>query len=97
MFTNFLNCLQFELWYIGIWSVETCLKEDYLFVDAQEYPLPAEQEIDHELLQNYFLSFKDWVNELKSDHHQTQEKIHKNFSMEDKQSSIETEIDGFGW
>ena len=68
--------------------VETCLKEDYLFVDAQEYPLPAEQEIDHELLQNYFLSFKDWVNELKSDHHQTQEKIHKNFSMEDKQSSL---------
>jgi ATP-dependent RNA helicase SUPV3L1/SUV3 len=68
--------------------VETCLKDDYLFVDAQEFPLDPEQSLDHELVQNYFLSYKDWVDEVSIKHTQTQDKLLNHFTLDLKQSQI---------
>ena len=77
----------------GIFSrdniLQTCLSENYLIPDAQEFPLPEDHVVESEMLNNYVLSFKDWLDKVKSSHTESQKKILENFTLELNFSQIE--------
>lgn len=68
--------------------INTCLAEDYLFPETNEFPLPADLYVEKELVQNYALSFKDWLAKLKNNHTATQDLILNHFKLELKQSDL---------
>lgn len=69
--------------------ISTCFREDYLFAEAEEYPLIHGQILEEELLQNYVTSFTEWLEEIKQKHLDSQKIIFENFSTELKQSTLE--------
>jgi ATP-dependent RNA helicase SUPV3L1/SUV3 len=68
--------------------IDTCLQEDYLFAYTQEFPLTPGEELNHELVQNYYLSFNDWAKEVSDKHILAQETIFNKFNLEIKHSEI---------
>jgi ATP-dependent RNA helicase SUPV3L1/SUV3 len=68
--------------------IDTCLGEDYLFAYTQEFPLTPGVELDHELVQNYYLSFNDWVKEVGDKHMKAQDTIFNHFNLDIKHSEI---------
>ncbi len=66
--------------------VQTCLVEDYLIPDANEFPLPADHNIQTELLDNYTIAYKEWLENIKVQHQSSQVSILENFTMQLKQS-----------
>jgi len=68
--------------------LETCFVEDFLFPFTESYPLAFEEVVIDELIQNYFLSFKDWCDYKKKDHLEAQETLRENFTLELKPNSL---------
>ncbi len=68
--------------------LETSLFEEFLFIDSQEFPLGSDQVIDQELIDNYVLSFKDWIEKIKSFHVESQSLILENFDLNIKTSQL---------
>ncbi|MFT6630556.1 MAG: ATP-dependent RNA helicase SUPV3L1/SUV3 [Bacteriovoracaceae bacterium] len=69
--------------------IQICIAEDYLIPDANEFPLPVDHNVSTELLDNYVLSFKDWLGTVKEKHQDTQKFILENFNLELKQSELD--------
>ena len=69
--------------------IQTCLAENYLIPDAEEFPLPEDHKIDAALLDNYVLSYKDWLSKIQSEHMDTQKLILEDFTLELKYSELE--------
>ncbi|MAX66200.1 MAG: hypothetical protein CME66_04625 [Halobacteriovoraceae bacterium] len=68
--------------------VQTCLSDDYLFPDSEEFPLPVDHKIDKQLLDNYVLSFQDWISQIKHHHQETQHLLLETFSLEIKHNTL---------
>ena len=68
--------------------INTALLDEYLFPDSEMYPLIADSIISNELIENYVLSFKDWVEEVKQKHRDSQELIFEKFDLDIKQSEL---------
>lgn len=68
--------------------IQTCLVEEFLIPDAEEFPLPAEHNIQEEMLNNYVLSFKDWLVEITEAHKNSQITLTEKFDVEIKQSDL---------
>lgn len=66
----------------------TCLQDDYLFVEEQQFPLVQGQVLEQELLDNYKNSFSEWIDDIKNDHIKSQELIFESFSTDLKQSAL---------
>jgi len=65
-----------------------CFEEDYLFPDKELMPLIADQKVEKELLDNYALSFKDWSEEVKLNHINSQAQIKEGFDPELKSKNL---------
>lgn len=68
--------------------LQTCLEEEYLIPDAEEFPFPADLKISEELLKNYLDSFKDWLSQICHHHEETQKTLLENFQLEIKFSDL---------
>ena len=69
--------------------VNTALFEDYLIADSNDFPLPIDDILTKELVDNYVLSFKDWCQETIENHKKTQSIILENFSLEVRHSELD--------
>jgi ATP-dependent RNA helicase SUPV3L1/SUV3 len=68
--------------------LEICFLEDYLFPEKEQMPLPAGAELDPELLENYQISFREWVEETKLNHINSQAQIKEGFDPELKSKDL---------
>lgn len=68
--------------------LETCFLDDYLFPDKEQLPLPVDQEVSTELLENYRQSFIEWIDEIKQNHIDSQEQIKSGFDPELKTKNL---------
>ena len=68
--------------------INICFKDEFLVPETNEFPLVSEQEVDKELLDNYALSFSDWIKEITETHEKSQQMIFQEFNLELKQSNI---------
>lgn len=68
--------------------VETCLLDDYLLPEKENFPLPPEQAVTEEITQNYILSFMDWKKAVMTAHENSQKSIREEFNIELKSSQL---------
>ncbi len=68
--------------------VDTCLVEDYLFPESEEYPLVVESLVDPELVKGYEQSFLDWIEVIRKNHQEAQVILFDKFDLALKQSDI---------
>ncbi len=68
--------------------LEICFLDDYLFPSTEAYPFSSEQVVTEELLDNYEISFSEWMNEKIEGHLKAQNKIHHDFHIDLKPSEI---------
>ncbi len=69
--------------------IQTVIAEDYLIADAEEFPLPAEQQVSKELLDNYKKSYLDWLVEIQTSHKTSQEFLLNNFDPQKNYSELD--------
>ncbi len=69
--------------------IQTVIAEDYLIADAEEFPLPAEQQVSKELLDNYKKSYLDWLVEIQTSHKISQEFLLNNFDPQKNYSELD--------
>ena len=68
--------------------LEACFLDDYLFPQSEQMPLPADREVELELLLNYQQSFTEWVEEIKTNDINSQERIKAGFDPELKSKHL---------
>lgn len=68
--------------------INVCLENEFLFPRAKEYPLNTGIDLSPELIENYGISFIEWVDEISAQHASSQDMIFKTFDIELKQSSL---------
>lgn len=69
--------------------ISICITDEYLFPETGEYPLAFGAELTQETLDNYALSFKEWLHEVELKHKNSQHKIFHEFEVDLKQSDLD--------
>lgn len=68
---------------------EICFLDDFLFPETESFPIPVDQQVDLLLLENYVLSFREWIEEKKKHHQQCQKVIKEQFHVDLKTSQLD--------